>query len=56
MLIWRSLKPSTILDCLSFLALRREEGLKQAPPDKSEGPESDLSLQRSRIQAATDEI
>ena len=56
MLIWRSLKPSTILACLSFLALRWEEGFGQRQPEKADTRESDLALQRSRIQEATDEI
>lgn len=56
MLIWRSLKPSAILACLSFLALRSDTGSEDGNQSKSEERRRESALQRSRIQEATDEI
>lgn len=56
MVIWRSLKPASILACLSFMALRGDGDSADGTQSRAEERRHESALQRSRIQEATDEI
>ena len=51
--LWRGLKPSTLLKCLSYFTAKPQE--KRASGE-ADGCEAEAARQRARIQDATDEI